>query len=181
MTIYKHLYMLLLVSILSGCMTSLEIRATGSSLLDQNKWELVLLQPINLPANHASVKIQFGNLSQGRQLDHYHANCNFEVTNIVDSGTVIQPDVFSIYKIAHDKDYVQSHHFYYASLAEFAGEGSTLAIEASTEFYLQSDKQPNVFRLTCSHWDDPDFPRHLTIDQINSTLKGWLEIRKAER
>lgn len=175
----KAVFVLVLNMFLSAC-TGLGISLRVEQYPEFDNSELVLLKPLTIPANHASVKIQHGKLSQGRQLDKYFANCNFELKNISTSATVVQPEAFKIYKIKRDENYVLSEFVLYASVDADMG-GDALAIEYSTEFYLTSPDQPRVFRMTCSHWENPSFPEHLTVSQINSTLSPWFEIRSAKQ
>jgi len=170
---------LLVLSVLSSCSVGVNVSFFSEPGANQDL-VLVLSQPITIPMQHVSIKIQNGQLSQGVQLDKYHANCNFELRQIVEMDTVISPDVFSIISVNLEKSYVQAGHFYFASLSGMAANESPQAADMSTEFYLKSEKQPQVYRLTCSHWDDPNFPRFLSLEQINSTLSGWFEVRQGK-
>lgn len=179
MRTFKIIIPMMLTVLASSCYTSLGVRISNQSKSNFNNSVLILLKPITIPASFASIKIQFGNLSQGKQLDKYHANCNFELRKIVEHDVIVEPDTFTIYQVRYDETYVQNNYIRYASLADIGGDETPMAIEYSTELYLKSDKQPDVFRMTCSHWEDPSFPQHLTLQQINSTLTGWFEIRNS--
>jgi hypothetical protein len=40
----------------------------------------------------------------------------------------------------------------------------------STRLALRSDRQPDIYRLTCMYWGSPGFDAHLTITDIRRTL-----------
>jgi hypothetical protein len=50
----------------------------------------------------------------------------------------------------------------------------------ATLMYLNSDKQKDVYRLTCQHWEDVMDDRHLTISQMRGAMGDvfTLEIKK---
>jgi hypothetical protein len=60
-----------------------------------------------------------------------------------------------------------------------AGDSSPI-IEYVTELYIHSDKQPDIRRLACSHWNDPIDDQHLTVEQIQMTL-GKIAIIKIDK
>ena len=174
----KFLVLLSVFIFLSACVAGIGIRISNEDVTEFKNSELVLLKPLSIPAGHAGISIQYGKLSMGKQLDKYYANCDFELTKIVSVDTVIEPDSFIIYQIRKDESYVQRGYLQYASMFGIGSDDSVMAVDYITELYLKSERQPIVYRLTCSHWEEPTFPQHLSLQQINETLKGWFKISK---
>ena len=53
------------------------------------------------------------------------------------------------------------------------GEGGAPPLQSfSTRMDLRSEKQPEIFRLTCAQWGFPGQDRHVTIAEIRRTLDG---------
>ncbi|NNG14194.1 MAG: hypothetical protein HKM22_03455 [Gammaproteobacteria bacterium] len=48
-----------------------------------------------------------------------------------------------------------------------------------TVLYLHSDRQPDVFRMTCQHWEAPSDAQHLTIKQIRQALGDLFTLKLA--
>jgi hypothetical protein len=58
-----------------------------------------------------------------------------------------------------------------AQVGDFKDDGPTFQ-SFSTRMDLRSEKQPNIFRLSCARWDDPGRGDHLSIAEIRRTLDG---------
>jgi hypothetical protein len=133
---------------------------------------LTLNKEIEIPAGHVSMYMQRGKQYLGYgDVEKYYPSCKFELnTPLKDVRQIVHPDVFTIYKVVRDTYVVQSNAVMLASIVmDGSGDGPT-ALTFSTIMYLRSEKQPDVFRLTCEHWDDPTDGDHLTISDIRKAL-----------
>lgn len=128
---------------------------------------LTLNQDIIIPAGQARTLIQYGKMVAKRnQIDQYYPWCEFEVRTLNEEDQVIQPDQFRISRLSKEFRY-SSRSIMYASLAD--NDYSRL-IGYATVMYLQSDKQPDVYRMTCLYWTDDNLDDHLSKNQISDTM-----------
>ena len=114
---------------------------------------LKLHQPLTIPANQARVLIQNGKILSRSQIDQYYPHCEFEIRTLKDAAQTITPDSFIVIKVARDMESSLDEIMYASMVADNSGFS---LIAYSTLYYLQSDKQPDVLRMTCLYWtDDP--------------------------
>ena len=128
---------------------------------------LILNKDVTIPANHARVIIQNGRILSRRDVDQYYPFCEFEILTLSESDQVIHPDQFKIHKLDKRMD-TSSQPVMYASLADSQFDRPLIAY--NTVMYLSSDKQPDVYRMSCMYWTDDSMATHLTQNQINATL-----------
>ena len=145
-----------------------------------------LHQTLTIPPNSASLYMQYGKVVTPKERDQYHANCWFLSWKMLETPQTIKPDTFIVTRSVKSQDYVLgSQTVKLASngrntrIGAVAGDSSPI-IEYVTELYIHSDKQPDIRRLACSHWDDPIDDLHLTVEQIQNTLGkiATIEINK---
>jgi len=129
--------------------------------------QLILHQPLTMPANLARIFIQNGKVVTRRDIDQYYPYCEFEILTLKEVDQVIQPDRFKIHKLSKQMD-TSRQAVMYASL--LASEVENPLIAYNTVFYLASEKQPDVYRMSCMYWTDDPMDAYLTQNQITATL-----------
>jgi hypothetical protein len=128
---------------------------------------LILNQDIAIPAGQARALIQYGKMvTERNQIDQYYPWCEFEVRTLKDEERVIQPDHFRITRLSKEFRF-SSRSVMYASLVS---NDYARLIGYATVMYLQSEKQPDVYRMTCLYWTDDNMDEHLSKNQISDTL-----------
>ena len=144
--------------------------------------QLVLNKPLTIPANKARVYLQSGNIVHENSVDQYSPNCSLEVRTIHPSPQQIHADTFRIMKISWDEESSYSKRIYASSQLitgrHLSSDGPSYE-NFVTHFYLHSARQPDVFRLSCAHWEDPaDFnPRHLSISEIQIAAGDYFSFK----
>ncbi len=137
---------------------------------------LILHQALTIPANKVSLWFQEGKQIPEKLLDRYYPHCKFETFTMKTRAKTIEVDTFVIYKVVRWDDYaLQSIQLAWAQFGVGIGihdalDGGPSFVNVATEMFLQSDKQPDVYRLVCSQWEDPVDSNHVTINQIRHTL-----------
>jgi len=145
--------------------------------------KLVLQHKLTIPPNAARIYIQYGKVVSAKQKDDYHAHCWFESWRVLDTSQVIEPDTFTITRSIQTDDVVQrSETRRYAMLetafkSSGAEGGGPMALVYSTEMHIHSDKQPDIRRFVCSHWEDPLDARHLTVADMQKALGNIATIK----
>lgn len=132
---------------------------------------LLLNSAITIPANDAHARIQNGKVvtSYWMGVDAYYPNCSFELYSRAEVERVIEPDTFIITRVVRETENVRLQLPAVVASGGVAGGGVT-DTESITIMNLKSDKQPEVMRMSCQHWDDPNEATHLNIKQIRKTL-----------
>ena len=153
---------------------------------------IVLNETLTIPPNSARVYLQYGKVVTPKEKDRYQANCWFLSWKLQNSPQIIHPDTFIVTQSQKNEDYVQNlSNLKFASAAVSAEVGvgvgigistgkhgmldpfsadTPIATEYTTDIYIQSDTQPDIRRLACSHWDDVHTGEHLTVEQMQSAL-----------
>lgn len=170
-----------LAAILIACIsdpvpvTSPNYRVPANSHIHLNKTLTIL--PYS-----ARVYLQYGKVVTPKELDQYYEHCWFLSWKVLETSQTIEPDTFVIIETQQNEDYVKLPTRVQLAAISFRfadtdpGGGPT-AIEYLTEFYLHSDKQPDIRRLVCNHWGDPAMGEHLTVAQMQSALGDIAQIK----
>lgn len=131
---------------------------------------LQLNTSITIPANELQVHIQDGKINTSYwDLDPYYPNCTFELQNKAEVERVIEADTFIITRVIRDTEDVRLH-LPAIVASSGSGGGAPPNVDSITVMYLKSAKQPEVMRMSCQLWDDPNEAAHLSITQIRKTL-----------
>lgn len=128
---------------------------------------LVLNQAITIPAGHTRAIIQHGKVVTRKQSDQYYPYCEFEVLTLKDTDQVVNPDRFIVHKFSRQRD-TSSQTVMFASLSMFGFDPPLIAY--NTILYLSSQKQPDVYRISCMYWTDDSLDNFLTVNQLKKTL-----------
>ena len=143
---------------------------------------LVLNQDIMIPANSLAVYLQNGRVTPGG-VNHYEPSCKFELRHKKPQAQTVRAEIFKIRQFTRHR-------------GDFAGVSATLQIPVrhrrrldlfnedapsfivyASYFYLESVQQPDVLRLTCSHWQFWGEGRHLTLAEIQAALGSVFTVR----
>ena len=163
---------------LCSCAAQLEVNLASPYFNAFAGSKLFLLQSIEIPAETASVYIQDGKVKTFNDINRYSAYCNFEVNTRMDVRQTVMADEFKV--IRHRQDFHQVSNVgatRYVALVQMGDDdGGPIATVYETALYLHSDKQPDVLRMTCSHWDDPHVGNYLTVAEIQQTINGLFRL-----
>lgn len=137
---------------------------------------LVVTKSLVIPAGKARVTIQYGKVASVTAVEVYHPRCWFVSRVIKNEAQIINAGEFRITKVREVYESVQrTTGFPFAGLS-LVSSSSPTADEYFTEMDIVSDTQPNITRLICSHWEDPNDAKHLTLKQINTALGSLAKI-----
>lgn len=157
--------------------------------------QLVLHQALTIPANRARVYLQYGRVVSEKDKDRYQPNCWFLSWKLMETHQNIEPDTFVVVRSAKAEDYVKTVSnikLASRSIRVESGSGASIGISSgtgvfggdapmatvfTTQLFIQSDKQPDIQMLECSHWDDPSSGEHLTVQQIQDALGSFATLQ----
>ena len=168
-----------LLSLLTGCQTAPQKNEDSPLYAPPTGSLLRLLAPLHIKADKTSVIIQNGEpVYSYWNVNTYYPHCDFELHTLATSERVIQPDVFTITRVVRDYEYVMLAPVVVAGIGT---SGAPPLENFMTIMYLQSDKQPDVMRITCQHWGDPSLDDHLTINEIHKALGKLFKLELVAR
>lgn len=147
-----------------------------------------LTQTLTIPPDSARVYFQYGRVISPNEKDNYQPNCWFLSWKVLETAQTILPDTFLIKGSQTSQDFV--HNFSSVKFASRSGQVNAgvgvgiavgngmnflagdrpIAAEYTTTLQIHSNKQPDIRRLACSHWDDPSSGKNLTVDQMQQAL-----------
>ncbi len=152
---------------------------------------LELHQPVTIPADKLAVYLQGGKVLPYSDINVTMAHCKFQLYRLSDRERTVHPDRFRITKVQHE----ETHSVSWPGIQYAAGRvgiGINMRIGSSggdsdgpsvrafvTQMRLQSANQPEVFRLSCGHVDDPG-SHFLSIEQIRKVLGEVLTLRTGD-
>lgn len=167
---------LLALALLAGCAHTPD----GAPLASHGR--LVLNQPLAIPPDAATVRLQYGRVVAFNAVQEHDPFCVFELDTVADKEQAVRPGRFDITRVGR-------------SIETFAGmpvmpffrlvrvglgdsDGGPSHIYYKTTFRLRDDAQP-VRALTCmSNQMAPGIPimRHLTLAEIRQALGGIMTL-----
>jgi hypothetical protein len=143
---------------------------------------LVLNRALTIPPNQVSVYVQNGEVKSQPDVDFYYPNCKFELYSISEQQRRVEPDTFRVHRVVDERNEVSLGQRTYAPLGGAVGLSMGDAPQVynyTTVMYLESALQPDVFRITCQHWEDVFFDKYLSIEQMRQAMGGVFTLELA--
>ncbi|NOQ90092.1 MAG: hypothetical protein GQ549_04010 [Gammaproteobacteria bacterium] len=145
---------------------------------------LKLNQSLIINGGQVATYVQNGKVMPERDVDKYSPNCKFEIYTMSEQPRTVDADSFLLTKVV---DNIES-----SSLKEspqLAALDGALVIglwdrsymyNYATMMYLHSDRQKDVYRMTCQHWEDVMDDMYLSVTQMRQAMGKvfTLEIKK---
>lgn len=175
----RHVFLLLLVVALSACSTA-PVPVTSPYYQIPPGSKLLLKQAVTIPPNDGRVYIQYGKVVSPKEKDDYHAHCWFLSWKVLDRAQPIKPDTFTITYSQQLEEVVsrQPDHLYAMNgMLGMDYDGGPMALVYSTEMHIHSDRQPDIRRFICSHWEDPNDAQHLTVAEMQKAMGHIAQIQ----
>lgn len=147
---------------------------------------LTLNQPLTIPADKLAVHLQGGRVARFADVEVLKPHCKFELRRLADRERTVNPDSFRIIKVRNQESHSVSLEGFQTAGLRLGGrlradgaDSSPSMVAFVTYLDLQSVEQPEVFRLSCGHVDDPG-SHYLSIEQIRKVLGDVFTLRTAE-
>ncbi len=139
------------VSLLSACQQG-PVRDETSHLSRVSVGSRFIVQQVlHIPAGHARVFLQNGQVVPKVKLERYQPHCNIEVRTVSSGGSYIEPDTFIVTALMENEEEVVRGPQWqrYASLL-FSGDSADMVmVSRFVRHTLNSSRQPEVMYLTC--------------------------------
>jgi len=148
---------------------------------------VILNQPLTVRPDQTGVLLQEGKVVPPGQLRTYDPHCKLELRTLAARERTIAPDEFMVTRVGRAQEHsVDAGGLQYAatSLARVITVSdtpdNTPNIRAFVDrMYLGSDKQPEVFRLSCGHWGYPSEDTYISINDTRRALGNIVTLRLA--
>lgn len=158
---------------LAGCATSLPYYEDDPDFPQGSA--LYLNEALTVPANSVGAPIRGGRMGSRFQ---YEPNCRLEVRTLRADFYVVEPDIFEVLGVGRDRDPLTGPLYptYGGGYSLFGGTHSLFGEESSrvyfnTYIYLQSNLQPDVFRVKCTQLRQAEVgPWYLTGPEIRAVF-----------
>jgi hypothetical protein len=168
--------------IVTGCQQNASIREDKFGKYTQlNAASVVLKLDIRLPAGKARVYVQNDKAGAGDQVsaggfDSYKPHCAFEISRVDHAGFEVKAETFAVTRIQQTVVRVVSGAP--VMVAAFGLWSGSQAYYSGYHFWLASDTQPEVRRMTCyGVYAEPYELHPPTLKEINAALGAVAELR----
>ena len=180
---------MLFVVFLTGCQSAEERWDESSPFyLPPPDSKLILHLEITIPADALKIYLQDGRLVYAA--NEYYPFCKFELRDLKETPQVVKPDEFEIYRTSRQTGVfarIDKHRLIagVGIITHFGAidinDGKPSPIIYGVQMELRSARQPEVFRLTCGHLQDPNMEaRYLSIEQMRAALGTVFTLRLAQ-
>ena len=144
-------------------------------------WVAQLNRPVTIPADSATVRLQYGHIVPRNGVQEQDPFCVVELNTVSDAPQVLQPGHFQVWRVTRSVSYyaeAESPLMKTRYVDDDDGEPSFLYYK--TEFRLSDAAQPNLRGMTCA-WNqmapgNRPLMRHLTLDEIRGALGDWMSL-----
>jgi hypothetical protein len=131
---------------------------------------VTLKQAFPIRPDRSNEYIQGGEIRPYESISQYYPHCKLELREIADTERVVQPEAFTVTRVYRQDDFAGFRKMM------LAGDGSSGLIMSTTYLFLQSEKQPGIFRLSCMRLDESFYARHVTVDDMRDALGGLVTL-----
>ncbi len=172
----------LLISIIAACAQT-PVRDASSVFYSIPAGSVLRLnQPLQIAPQSVSVFMQHGNLIAEPLIDRYQPYCKFELYSMSEAPRQVAPDLFVIEKVVDETELTTQLTPPAAGLlAGLMLVSDTPSIYTyATHLYLHSDIQPEVYRLSCMHWEDVQDDNYLTVAQMREAMGDLFTLELAQ-
>lgn len=133
---------------------------------------LILKQKLEIPANWATARLQYGKVVPFGHVQEQAPHCIFEINTVSSEPQYVEPDTFAIIKVQRSFSSQASLPGYFIKTV-FGGSDRPTQMFYKTIFTLKSERQPGVLRMICQsdqYAAGISIPRDLTLAEIRQAL-----------
>lgn len=177
-----------LLLVLAGCQQNAPVREdTHGRFLRLDGASVVIKRELQISAGRARVYVQNDGMGVGEHtgsggFDSYRPHCAFEITRVDHAGFEVETGHFMVTRIQQTVDpVVRKSQLMVAAvglLSGMDGGGGSQAYYAGYHFWLSSEEQPEVLRMSCyGVYAQPYELYPPTLQEINAALGAVAELR----
>ena len=188
----RHLRLASLIcglGLLTACSAALVTDPSARNYVPTPGSKVTVKQRIEVPGGQTRIFLQRGKLiTKPSRLDHYWANCNFEVNTLEETPRYIEPGIYTVTRTTRQEKEVVLHQPKHIQLAAVGiggviargGDGAPLLFE-EVNMTLQSEQPSDIRALTCRGvLTDPVLVEAPTLAEIRQALGSHASISVPE-
>ena len=169
-----------LVLLLGGC-ESLESPNPASPYFAFNSgWVVRLNQPLTIPADAATVRLQYGAIVPRNSVQEHDAYCVVELNTVSPNPQTLKPGQFKVWRVTRSVETLAAIPSFFVKAGYALDDSGPSFLYYKTEFHLRDPAQPNLRSMTCA-WDqmapsNRSLMRHLTLNEMRRALGNWITL-----
>lgn len=173
-----------LVLLLGGC-AELGLSDPASPHVYSSGWTLQLDRPLTIEPGAATVRLQHGRIVPRNSVQEQDPFCVIELNTVGIGPQTVQPGRIEVRRVRRSVSHIAAAPSPFVASAFAWDDGSPTFLYYITEFQLHSAAQPDLRSMTCA-WNqmapgNRGLMRHLTLDEIQSALGGWMQLLPPKR
>lgn len=144
---------------------------------------LVLAQPLDIPPDAATVRLQFGKIVARNSVQEQEPFCVFELWTVRPETQRVEPDTFTVIDVQRSVSSIAEADmpaFSFMRVGLGSIDSGPTFIYYKTAFRLHSARQPQVYMMTCmSNQNAPGnagLMRYLTLAEIRQALGAYFRV-----
>lgn len=144
-------------------------------------WTVQLNRPLTIPADAATVRLQYGRIVPRNSVQEYDPFCVVELETVRAEPQTLQPGRFEVWRVTRSINPVTAAaQSPLTKVRHGDDDGDPSFLYFITEFRLRDPAQPNLRGMRCA-WNQMApvnrmLMRHLTLDEIRGALGGWMTL-----
>lgn len=141
-------------------------------------WTAQLYHPLVIPADAATVRLQYGEVVPANSVQEHDPFCIVELDTVRPHAQTLRPGRFEVLRVIRSVNPVAAAGTPQAIALFFDDSPSFLYYV--TEFRLRDPEQPELRGMRCA-WNqlapgNRSLMRHLTLDEIHGALGRWMRL-----
>lgn len=141
-------------------------------------WTAQLYHPLVIPADAATVRLQYGEVVAANSVQEYDPFCIIELETVRPHAQTLRPGRFEVLRVTRSVNPVAAAGASQAVALSF--DGSPTFLYYVTEFRLRDPEQPELRGMRCA-WNqlapgNRSLMRHLALDEIHGALGRWMRL-----
>jgi hypothetical protein len=141
-------------------------------------WTVQLNRPLTIPADAATVRLQYGRIVPRNSVQEQDPFCIVELDTVHAEPQTLQPGRFEVWRVTRSVNPIAAAVKSPLLKVGHDDDGDPSFLYYITEFRLRDPSQPNLRSLRCA-WNQMApgnrmLMRHLTLDEMRGALGSWM-------
>lgn len=147
-------------------------------------WVAQLNRPLTIPADAATVRLQYGQMVPRNSVQEHDPFCVVELETVGTEPQTLQPGRFEVWRVTRSISPIAVSASPWIRMAQVDSDTPSF-LYFITAFRLRDATQPNLRGMTCA-WNqmapgNQGLMRHLTLDEIRSALGDLMRLIPVQR
>lgn len=170
---------------LGGCASLLSDDPVSPHYAYPTGWTIELHRALTIPANEATVRLQYGRVVPRNGVQDYDPFCVVEIDTVRDAPQTLAPGRFEVWRVTRNVHTIVDAGASPFRRVHMSDDGDPPFLYFITEFRLRDPAQPGLRGMTCA-WNQMApgnrvLMRHLTLAEIRSALGDWMSLTPERR